>query len=96
MLMNYTDRKKDKKITFEKFLCGIPARDYINQPDNYEKQISAAARLIRNSDYVLIGAGAGMSTAAGAKYGGTFFEEEFAEFLRIWFLNVRFAVVLWI
>lgn len=80
MVMNNTDRKKNKKITFETFLCGIPARDYINQPESYEKQICKAAGFIRNTDYVLIGAGAGMSTAAGAQYGGDFFEKEFAEF----------------
>ncbi len=33
---------------------------------------------------MLLGAGAGMSTAAGAKYGGKFFEENFAEFQKIY------------
>ena len=36
--------------------------------------------MIHNAEYVLIGAGAGMSTAAGAQYGGKFFEENFGEF----------------
>lgn len=69
-----------KKITFENFLCGTPARDYIRQEAGYEKQIKEAAEMIREADYVLIGAGAGMSTAAGAKYGGRFFEENFGDF----------------
>lgn len=36
--------------------------------------------MIKNADYVLISAGTGMSTAAGARYGGGFFEENFGEF----------------
>ena len=60
----------NQKITFESFLCGTPAGDYINQDISYEEQIRDAARMIQNAEYVLIGAGAGMSTAAGAKYGG--------------------------
>ena len=68
------------KITFESFLYGMPSRDYIHQQADYDTQIQAAARKLKQADYVLIGAGAGMSTAAGAKYGGTFFEDHFAEF----------------
>lgn len=70
----------NKKITFESFLCGTPARDYINQYTPYDQQIKDAAEMIRNAEYVLIGAGAGMSTAAGAQYGGKFFEKNFGEF----------------
>lgn len=55
----------NQKITFESFLCGTPARDYIYQDTAYDKQIREAAEMIRNAEYVLIGAGAGMSTAAG-------------------------------
>lgn len=69
-----------QKITFESFLCGTPARDYIFQDADYMKQVRDAARMICNAEYVLIGAGAGMSTAAGAQYGGKFFEENFGEF----------------
>ena len=75
-MMNFSSQK----ITFESFLCGIPARDYIHQDATYDQQIREAAKMIRNAEYVLIGAGAGMSTAAGAKYGGKFFEENFGEF----------------
>ena len=69
-----------QKITFESFLCGTPARDYIVQKQPYEEQIKAAADMLAQADYVLIGAGAGMSAAAGAQYGGTFFKENFGEF----------------
>lgn len=73
-------RFSKQKITFESFLCGTPARDYIYQDTPYDAQIKSAAEMIRDADYVLIGAGAGMSTAAGAQYGGKFFEENFGEF----------------
>lgn len=66
--------------TFESFLSGIPARDYIFQNTDYEEQVKAAAEMIAEADYILIGAGAGMSTAAGAVYGGAWFEENFREY----------------
>ena len=68
------------KITFQTFLSGTPARDYIFQKTPYEEQIMQAADMIQKADYVLMGAGAGLSTAAGAVYGGTCFEENFKEF----------------
>ncbi len=68
------------KMTFHEFLCGIPAGDYILQHVPYEMQIQKATEKLRNADYVLIGAGAGLSTAAGAQYGGSFFKENFGEF----------------
>lgn len=78
------NRNTKKKTRFSDFLSGEYARDYINQEISYEEQIDRAARLIREADYVLIGAGAGMSTAAGAEYGGKFFEENFAEFRQVY------------
>lgn len=69
-----------KRYTFESFLCGTPARDYVFQTTPYEEQIRLAAQMIRDADYVLLGAGAGMSTAAGAVYGGQWFRENFSEF----------------
>ena len=68
------------KTTFESFLYGMPSRDYIHQNTPYDVQVQNAAHMLTQADYILIGAGAGMSTAAGAKYGGTFFEDHFAEF----------------
>lgn len=68
------------KITFQTFLSGTPARDYIFQKTPYEEQIMQAADMIQKADYVLMGAGAGLSIAAGAIYGGTWFEENFKEF----------------
>ncbi|MDO4312792.1 MAG: Sir2 silent information regulator family NAD-dependent deacetylase [Eubacteriales bacterium] len=68
-------------MTFQKFLCGIPARDYIFQETEYQEQIAQAAEAIREADYILIGAGAGLSAAAGLTYGGKRFEELFPEFI---------------
>lgn len=73
------------KLTFNTFLSGTPARDYIMQDTTYDKQIARAVNMIRDADYVLLGAG--MSTAAGAQYGGSFFEERFGEFQKIYGKN---------
>ena len=70
----------NKRITFDNFLSGIPARDYIFQKAPYEDQIYQAAKMIQEADYILIGIGAGMSIAAGAIYGGDWFKENFADF----------------
>ena len=70
----------NKKITFESFLSGVPARDYVFQNMPYEAQIQKAKELLAEAEYVLLGAGAGMSAAAGAVYSGTWFAEHFREF----------------
>ncbi len=79
-----SDRNKKKIVRFSDFLCGDYARDYIDQDTPYDAQIARAAELIRGADHVLLGAGAGMSAAAGAEYGGKFFEENFAEFQKLY------------
>ena len=61
--------RNTKKTRFSDFLSGEYARDYIYQELPYDEQIERAAARIREADYVLLGAGAGMSTAAGAEYG---------------------------
>lgn len=68
-------------MNFQQFLSGTPARDYIFQKTPYEDQIAQAAVLIHDADTVLIGAGAGMSTAAGLTYGGKRFQDNFREFI---------------
>ena len=51
----------------------------------YMKEILEKAKivkdLIKNADYVLIGAGAGLSTSAGLEYSGKRFEDNFKEFI---------------
>ena len=60
---------------------GTPANDYIFQKDTYEYRIDRAVEYIRNADCILIGAGAGASTAAGISMGGKRFTDNFAEFI---------------
>lgn len=47
----------------------------------YNLEILKAKELIENADYILIGAGAGLSTAAGLEYSGERFEREFKEYI---------------
>lgn len=68
-------------VDWRVFLCGAPAKDYVFQKDAYEDQIEKSAELIQNADAVIIGAGAGASTAAGLCYGGKRFTDNFAEFI---------------
>lgn len=72
---------KKRHVDWQQFLCGTAANDYIFQNEPYEAQIKKAAELIQNADAVLIGAGAGLSTAAGLTYGGKRFSENFGEFI---------------
>ena len=78
------NRSSKKKVSFERFLTCEYARDYIDQNTPYKEQIEKAAQAIREADYVLLGAGAGMSAAAGAEYGSKYFEENFAEFQKLY------------
>lgn len=72
---------KKNHVNWERFLCGVPANDYIFQNDTYEKKIEKAAMLINNADAIIIGAGAGASTAAGIQYNGKRFTENFSDFI---------------
>ena len=46
---------------------------------DFSKRIEQLSQLIADADYVLIGAGAGLSAAAGLDYGGEEFQREFRE-----------------
>lgn len=48
---------------------------------SYKEQIKNAAKLITESEILLIGAGAGISTAAGLTYSGKRFTDNFSEFI---------------
>ena len=73
--------RRRKKVDWTQFLCGSPSRDYVFQQEPYEEQIRSAARYLQEADYVLIGAGAGLSTAAGLTYSGKRFQDNFKEFI---------------
>ncbi len=47
---------------------------------DYQSRIAKALTLIEESEQIIIGAGAGLSTAAGLNYGGQRFEEHFSDF----------------
>jgi NAD-dependent SIR2 family protein deacetylase len=49
--------------------------------EQYESRVEAAGEAIANADYLLIGAGAGLSSAAGLAYSGPRFTENFADFI---------------
>lgn len=49
--------------------------------ENYCQRISEVKELIKNADYILIGAGAGLSTSAGLEYAGESFERNYKEFI---------------
>lgn len=48
----------------------------------YKEKIESAADLIKNAEIILIGAGAGASTAAGLTYSGKRFTDNFGEFIK--------------
>ena len=49
--------------------------------EEYNSRILKAKQVIQNADYILIGAGAGLSTAAGLEYSGESFEKNYKDFI---------------
>lgn len=49
--------------------------------DNYESRLQKLRNLLDHSDYVVIGAGAGLSDAAGIAYSGKRFTDNFTDFI---------------
>lgn len=49
--------------------------------EEYKIRIQNAKQAIKNADYILIGAGAGLSTAAGLEYNGEGFQRDYKEFI---------------
>ena len=52
----------------------------MNYTDEYSEKIDKLKSLIKNADAIVIGAGAGLSTAAGFTYSGERFHENFHDF----------------
>lgn len=50
--------------------------------EEYNLRILKAKKVIQNADYIIIGAGAGLSASAGLEYSGKNFEENFKEFIK--------------
>lgn len=74
-------KKITEKVEFNQLLSGISAKDYVFQDAAYEEQVRAATGLLSEADAVVIGAGAGLSAAAGLTYGGKRFTDNFGEFI---------------
>ena len=49
--------------------------------EEYNLKILQAKQIIKQADYIIIGAGSGLSTAAGLLYSGEKFEKDFKEFI---------------
>lgn len=49
---------------------------------DYGERIKKASEALRNAEYILIGAGAGLSDAAGLKYSGKRFTDRFPDFIK--------------
>lgn len=49
--------------------------------EDYNTRIMNSRRLIQNADYIIIGAGAGLSTAAGLEYAGESFKKDYKDFI---------------
>lgn len=49
---------------------------------DYNLRMLKAKEKIKNADYIIIGAGAGLSTAAGLEYNGESFEKNYKEFIK--------------
>ena len=49
--------------------------------EEYNSRILQAKQVIKQADYIIIGAGAGLSTAAGLLYNGEKFKNDFKEFI---------------
>ncbi|MDE6128136.1 MAG: Sir2 silent information regulator family NAD-dependent deacetylase, partial [Lachnospiraceae bacterium] len=74
-------QSQKRKINWSRFLSGVPAGDYIFQDISYAEQMEQVSALIKEAGLILIGAGAGASTAAGLTYGGERFTRNFGEFI---------------
>lgn len=75
-------RIKKGHVDWRDFLCDTPARDYVFQKDAYGDQIKRSVDLMKKADAIIIGAGAGASTAAGIQMGGKRFADNFPEFIK--------------
>ena len=71
-----------ERIDFQQFLCAVADRNYIVQQQPYEDQITQAVNFLGEADAVLLGAGAGLSAAAGLTYGGERFQRLFSDFIK--------------
>jgi len=75
--MNLFNRNKDKK------------EDYVNSEN--ERLLEKLKQAIEDTDIILIGAGAGLSAAAGFTYSGERFEKYFNDFIEKYYLTDMYS-----
>lgn len=63
----------------------------VNKMDNLKERLSEAKKAIDNADYIIIGAGAGFSAAAGILYSGKRFEDNFQDFIDKYAMNDMYS-----
>ena len=56
-------------------------RMIIKYMSKISNKIEKIKKLIKEADYILIGAGSGLSTSAGIEYSGKRFEDNFKDFI---------------
>ena len=64
-----------------KHLHLMPEKDYLIQTTPYNEQINQTVSLINDAEIILIGGGAGLSTAAGLNFSGKRFTDNFKDFI---------------
>ena len=69
-------------MNWRTYLSDKPSEKYLYQEEPYEEQIHRAAGWLKQADAILIGAGAGLSAAAGLTYTGRRFTDNFGEFIK--------------
>lgn len=70
-----------REISWNEYLYALPPEDYAVDRDSLDMKLSKAASFIKEADSVLIGAGAGLSSAAGLTYSGERFQKLFPDFI---------------
>ncbi|URZ17824.1 Sir2 silent information regulator family NAD-dependent deacetylase [Clostridium felsineum] len=59
--------------------------------ENFKQRVKQAKEVIKNSEYILIGGGSGLSSAAGLTYTGKRFEENFSDFIEKYGITDMYA-----
>ena len=68
-------------MNWNQLLSNHMSKDYTYQNEPYSIKLEIMKEYIEQADCILIGAGSGLSTAAGMSYRGKRFEENFKEFI---------------
>ena len=55
--------------------------------EKFVLRLDKAINAINEADFIVIGAGAGLSAAAGIEYSGKRFTDNFADFIEKWKIN---------